>query len=302
MIISASYKTDIPTFYGEWLMNRLDAGYCFVHNAFGGKPFRVSLLKPDVDGFVFWTKNLGPFMERLAQIHDRAFPFVVQYSINNYPRVLETSVVDATSSVGHMRTLAESYGENAAVWRYDPIVFSSETPFEFHIENFKGLAEQLRGTTNEVVISFVQMYRKTEKNLALASGKFGFTWADPPADEKCNLVKELFRIARQNGMQLTICSQPELVDGGAGAARCVDADRLSRMFGHSIQAKLKANRLGCGCYASKDIGEYDTCSHGCVYCYAVRNRELAKKRRQVHDPMGEFLYEAGHRGSAAAPE
>ncbi len=32
MIISASYKTDIPTFYGEWFMNRLQAGYCKMVN------------------------------------------------------------------------------------------------------------------------------------------------------------------------------------------------------------------------------------------------------------------------------
>jgi hypothetical protein len=126
------------------------------------------------------------------------------------------------------------------------------------------------------------MYRKTEKNLNLASAKFGFTWEDPSAEEKRNLVKELFRLAKQNGMQLTICSQPELVDGGAGAARCVDAERLSRMMGQSIQAKLKANRAG-----------YDTCPHGCVYCYAVRNPELGKQRRKAHDPMGEFLFESG---------
>jgi hypothetical protein len=293
MIISASYKTDIPAFYGDWLLNRLDAGYCKVHNPYGGKAFTVSLLKPDVDGFVFWTKNLGPFMRRLALIHERTFPFVVQYTINNYPRELEPSVVSANSAVEHMRTLAERYGENAAVWRYDTIVFTSETPFEFHVENFKKLSELLRGTTNEVVISFVQMYRKTEKNLNLASGKFGFTWSDPPAEEKHNLVKELYRLAKQNGMQLSICSQPELVDGGAGAARCVDAKRLSQISGRSIQAKLKGNRIGCGCYESKDIGEYDTCPHGCVYCYAVRNQELARRRCRSHDPNGEFLYEAG---------
>jgi hypothetical protein len=301
LIISASYKTDIPTFYGEWLMNRLDAGYCKVHNPYGGKPFTVSLLRPDVDGFVFWTKNLGPFMQPLALIHERTFRFVVQYTINSYPRALELSVVGANSAIGHMRTLSERYGENAAVWRYDTIVFTSETPFEFHVENFKGLAEQLRGTTNEVVISFVQMYRKTEKNLNLASDRFGFTWTDPSADEKRRLVKELFRLAQQNRMLLTICSQPELLDGGAEATRCVDAVRLSRIFGQSIQAKLQANRVGCGCYASKDIGEYDTCPHGCVYCYAVRNRELAQRRHGAHDPRGEFLYESAAQLLARTP-
>ena len=111
----------------------------------------------------------------LAQIHDRAFPFVVQYTINKYTRELEASVVDAATAIGNIKTVAQLYGEDAAVWRYDTIVFTSQTPFDFHVENFKGLAEQLRGTTNEVVTSFAQMYRKTEKNLNLASAKFGFT-------------------------------------------------------------------------------------------------------------------------------
>ncbi len=292
MIISASYKTDIPAFYGEWFLNRLDAGYCKVHNPYSGKPFEVSLSKKDVDGFVFWTKNLGPFLPKLVLIHDRAFPFVVQYTINNYPRELEASVVNAATAIGNIKTVAQLYGENAVVWRYDTIVFTSQTPFDFHVENFKVLAEQLCGTTNEVVISFAQMYRKTEKNLNLASAKLGFTWEKPSTEKKHNLLKELFRLAKQNGMQLTICSQPELADGGAGAARCVDAERLSRMVGQSIQAKLKANRVGCGCYASKDIGEYDTCVHGCVYCYAVQSLELAQKRYHAHNPNGESLFES----------
>ena len=37
MIISASYKTDIPTFYGEWFMNRLRAGYCKMVNPYNRK-------------------------------------------------------------------------------------------------------------------------------------------------------------------------------------------------------------------------------------------------------------------------
>jgi hypothetical protein len=292
VIISASYKTDIPAFYGEWLMNRLDAGYCKVHNPYSGKPFVVSLLKKDVDGFVFWTKNLGPFLPKLALIHDRAFPFVVQYTINNYPRVLEPNVVNSEDAVRHMKTVAESYDVNAVVWRYDTIVFTSETPFDFHVENFRSLAEQLCGVTNETVISFVQKYRKTEKNLNLAADKLGFTWTDPDSLVKRMLVKELYGIAHQNKMQLNVCSQPELVESGAKMGRCVDAARLAQVLGQSIQAKLKANRIGCGCNASKDIGEYDTCVHGCVYCYAVQNLELARKRHRSHDPHGEFLFES----------
>jgi hypothetical protein len=268
-------------------MNRLEAGFCQVHNPYGGKPFRVSLARPDVDGFVFWTKNLGPFMGRLAEIHARDFPFVVQYTITGYPRALEARVTDSANAVGHMKMLANLYGADVAVWRYDPILFTSETPIEFHVENFRRLAEQLRGTTNEVVISFAQVYRKTKINLNLAAAKFGFTWSAPGSDKKRNLLTELLAISRQHGMKLTVCSQPEFVE--APAARCVDAERISRVCGRSVAGKLKANRPGCGCFASKDIGEYDTCINGCAYCYGVRSADLAQTNHKKHDPTGEFL-------------
>ena len=47
------------------------------------------------------------------------------------------------------------------------------------------------------------------------------------------------------------------------------------------------------CFASRDIGEYDTCPHGCVYCYAVQNRSLAQARYRQHDPESEFLFSPG---------
>ncbi len=65
MIISASYKTDIPTFYGEWFMNRLHAGYCKMVNPYSQQIYSVDLTPENVDGFVFWTKNIGPFLKHL---------------------------------------------------------------------------------------------------------------------------------------------------------------------------------------------------------------------------------------------
>ncbi|HIJ38543.1 MAG TPA: DUF1848 family protein, partial [Rhodospirillaceae bacterium] len=43
MIVSASYRTDIPAFYSRWFINRFQAGYCMVANPYGGPPSRVSL-------------------------------------------------------------------------------------------------------------------------------------------------------------------------------------------------------------------------------------------------------------------
>lgn len=290
MIISASYRTDIPAFYGAWFMKRLEAGFCRVENPYSGLPYRVSLRREDVDGFVFWTKNLTPFMDSLATVRERGFPFIVEYSITGYPRQLEFSVVDSDRAVTHIRRLAADYGGRVPVWRYDPILFTSLTPPDFHRENFTRLAAALAGATDEVVISFAQIYQKTRRNLTWAAGKFDFTWDDPPDAVKLELAAELTTIAQQHRMRLTVCSQNQYIVPGAAAARCVDAGRLADVAGKSIRAPVKGNRPDCACHLSRDIGAYDTCPHGCVYCYAVRDRDLAQERYRQHDPEGDFLY------------
>ena len=78
MIISASYKTDIPTFYGEWFMNRLKARYCKMVNPYSQQVYSVDLTPKSVDGFVFLTKNIGPFLKPLAEVKRIGYPFIVQ--------------------------------------------------------------------------------------------------------------------------------------------------------------------------------------------------------------------------------
>jgi len=291
MIISASYKTDIPAFYGQWFVNRLRAGYCKMVNPYGRQIYRISLEKSDVEGFVFWTKNAAPIMKYLPLVASSEIPFVFQYTINNYPRALEQRLVDKQVSLRTFREISEKYGSRTTVWRYDTIIWSSLTPFSFHIENFRELANALRGFTDEVIISFLHLYRKTERNILLAARKRGFTWRDPSIDEKRALVSQLVPIAEQCGMQLAICAQPKLLVSGAEPAHCVDAQRLSSISGTSNSIPIAGNRPGCMCSKSRDIGEYDTCPHGCVYCYAVENHSSAKERFRLHDPASEFLFE-----------
>ena len=290
MIVSASYKTDIPTFYGDWFINRLRAGFCKTLNPYNRQIGRVSLKPDDVQGFVFWTKNVGPFIGHLAEVRRRGFPFVVQHTINAYPRVLEEAVVDAAKSVEHVRRLAEEYGPRVCVWRYDTIIESSATPRDFHVRTFSRLAKELQGVTDEVVISFAHIYEKTLRNMNRAADAKGFTWSDPSDDWKRGLLVELTEIAASNRIKLTVCSQPQYIVPGSGEARCVDAARLNEIGGTAFRVKLKGNRKECGCYEARDIGEYDTCPHGCVYCYAVKNRDLALERFRQHDPDSEFLF------------
>ena len=296
MIISASYKTDIPTFYGEWFMNRLQAGYCRMVNPYGRQIYTVDLSPEAVDGFVFWTKNIGPFLKYLPQIHDRGYPFIVQHTINGYPSQLESRVINYSHTIEYIKELAGTYGPDVVVWRYDPIIISTLTPVIWHLRNFETLASALEGTTDEVVVSFAQIYKKTRRNMDIAAKDADFDWSLHELmsdDDVRSLIVELAQIAVSHHMRLRICSQKVyLIPGIIEEARCVDADRLEKVSGKAIPGKVKqkGNRKECGCFASKDIGEYDTCPHGCVYCYAVQHRDLALERYKAHDPAGEFLF------------
>jgi len=87
-----------------------------------------------------------------------------------------------------------------------------------------------------------------------------------------------------------------LTIGQLAGLTCIDAERLERVSGNRIVYKTvqKGNRKECGCFASRDIGEYDTCPHGCVYCYAVQHRDLSLERYKAHDPTSEFLFPPRH--------
>ncbi|MGQ9364773.1 DUF1848 domain-containing protein [Azospirillum sp. ST 5-10] len=299
MIVSASYRTDIPAFYGRWFLNRLAAGYARVANPYGGPPARVDLTPAAVDGFVFWTRNLAPFRPALDAVEGLGLPYVVQHSITALPRPLERSVVAWETAVAQVHALRRRHGRRAAVWRYDPVVTTTLTPPDWHRATFARLAGALAGTCDEVVVSFLQPYRKTARNLDRAAGEHGFSWRDPDATEKRALLADLAGLAAEHGMALTLCSQPDLLAGpgpaavgpaGVGPARCIDAARLADVAGRPVAAPTRGNRPGCLCARSRDLGDYDTCPHGCVYCYAVADRDRAGARFRAHDPAGDFLF------------
>ncbi|HEX3864597.1 MAG TPA: DUF1848 domain-containing protein [Stellaceae bacterium] len=288
MIISASYRTDIPAFYADWLMQRLRAGYCRVVNPYGGGVHDVSLRPEAVDGFVLWTRNLRPLLPHLDEIY-RVAPFVVQFTITGYPRGLESSVVMAAEAIEQLREIRRRFGPRAAVWRYDPVVVTSELDAAAHIHGFTELAEALAGSVDEVVLSVMHPYGKTRRNLDRAGARHGFTWRDPPAAEKRELLSHLAERARDSGIGPTLCSQPDLLMPSLGEARCIDASRLADVAQRPLVAPIRGNRPGCRCAASRDIGAYDTCPHGCAYCYAVTGRDRAVSNFRRHDPASPAL-------------
>jgi hypothetical protein len=280
MIISASYRSDIPAFHGAWFLAALAAGEVAVANPYNQRPSLIDLRPEAIDGYVFWTRNARPFAHGLEAVAAQGKPFVVQYTIIGYPRSIDANVIDPQLAIANARAIAARYGRRVVVWRYDPILLTPETDTDWQRANFARLADALAGVTDEVVVSFAQLYAKSARNLA----KGGVAWRVPDLDEQAALIAALRDEAAQRGITLSLCTQPQLP--AAPPARCIDAVRLGHVAGRPITAATKGNRPGCLCAESRDIGAYDSCVHGCRYCYAVGDHEAVQRRmRQDRQPI-----------------
>ncbi|HKP22555.1 MAG TPA: DUF1848 family protein, partial [Dongiaceae bacterium] len=230
MIISASYRSDIPAFHGDWFLAALAAGKVAVANPYSQRPYCVDLRPEVVDGYVFWTRNARPFMRALAAVAAQDRPFVVQYTILGYPRAIDTNVIDPKLAIDNARALAATYGKRVVVWRYDPILLTPGTEAGWHRANFTRLADALAGISDEVVVSFAQLYAKSARNLI----KAGIVWRVPELTEQAELIVAFRVIAAERGIALSLCTQPALA--AAPAARCIDAGRLADIAGRPVAA------------------------------------------------------------------
>lgn len=284
MIISASRRTDIPAFYSQWFINRVREGYCFVVNPFNRKQVsRVSLLPSDVEVIAFWTKNPGPLLNNLHELDERGFKYYFQYTINGYSAPLEPNLPKLDTTIETFNKLALRLGSERLIWRYDPILISNITGYDYHIEQFSRIALALRGKTQRVTISIVDEYRKALTNFKNLK-KQNICISKPHNQEFSTLMLALNEIARRNGLEIYSCAETfDLKPYGISPGKCIDDQYIRRVFGRDVsRAKDRSQRLECGCIQSKDIGAYDSCLHGCAYCYAgTLNSGL--KNREHHD-------------------
>lgn len=295
LIVSASRRTDIPAYYAAWLMNRIRAGYCLVPNPFNAKQIsRVSLAKEDVDAFVFWSKNPEPMLGLLDDLTNRGFVYYFQYTLNDYPRALEPKVPPIERRIETFQALARRLGPLRVVWRYDPIIITSNTGYDFHAATFERLAESLTGATRRVVISVVDLYRKTDRRMTGLADK-GFR-IDPDAvtsREMRQLLRHISQVAADRGIASFSCAEEhDFAYAGVRPGSCIDCDLITALGGHVSAKKDSGQRQACRCVKSRDIGINDTCLHGCPYCYSTRNDELARQRHAQHDPRSPVLF--GH--------
>ncbi|MDR2138172.1 MAG: DUF1848 domain-containing protein [Tannerella sp.] len=263
MILSISRRTDIPAFHAEWFFERVKAGFADVHNPVNVHQIRRVPIDPDqVECMVFWTKNPAPMLPHLDKI--KPFAFYFQFTLTPYGRNLEVRLPDKERLIETFRKLSGQIGPERVIWRYDPILMSDETGEERHLSHFDDLAGKLASHTKRCVISFIDFYRKTEKNLR---GTTVRALSDP---EMLSLASKMAPIARRHGMELQTCAETcDLTAWGIPHGKCIDDGLIEAISGVPLHTrKDRSQRPACRCVESVDIGTYDTCLHRCLYCYA----------------------------------
>jgi len=291
-VISASYRTDIPAFYGEWFIRRVREGYVRYKNPYGSQVISASLRPEDVHAVVFWSKNYRPFMKYLDEVERAGLDFYFHYTITGLPPVLEGHVPDWRNTVKNFRMLAERYTPDHVQWRYDPIVFSNITDIEFHERTFARLAQSLENATRRCYVSFVDLYPKVVRRLGSLMSELAIH--DPPNQMKLSLALRLAETAAKHGITLYTCAEDFAAVGPIKHGACVDKEILDQLWPHKKRAmKMSSARGGCGCFENRDIGAYDTCPHGCAYCYAVSNHAQALEAFRNHQPDRDCLLDVG---------
>jgi hypothetical protein len=122
---------------------------------------------------------------------------------------------------------------------------------------------------------------------------------EPSNSEMLAIGAAFSELAGKYGLALETCAERvDLSQFGINHAKCIDGDLIERIIGHGISNKgtRDGNREHCGCMKSIDIGQYDTCLHGCMYCYANVNKERAVENHRQHSPESPLLI--GNLGAA----
>ncbi len=252
MVISASRRIDLVACFADELAQRLTEKH---------PPESVHTV-------VLWTKNPTNILRHDA-LHETCarYPLYIHFTITGLGgTLLEPCVPPWEEMVALLGPLVDYAGDPRRVRiRFDPIVHVRMPDGEIlcNLESFEPIAaEAHRHSISDFSISWMDAYKKVVTRLRKHE------MADAPVSPE-EFTRELDWLkgkATEHSITLHGCCVP-----GMPVSRCIDGELLTRLHPEGLPcstAKAKGQRTACGCTESLDIGWYNQCPHGCLYCYA----------------------------------
>jgi hypothetical protein len=184
------------------------------------------------------------------------------------------------------------------MWRFDPFVLTDTIGKDRLIEKVGGLMERLTGYTEKLTFSFLNPTCRKKVERKLIKGEIN---AKPfSAEDMAYISLHLGGLGNLYKMKIAACAEEmDLFPFGISRSKCICDEYLRRVFEHDVElisflgivagVKNAGQRKLCGCIPSFDIGTYDTCKHGCVYCYANNSQPAVAKNFDQLSLDGESL-------------
>ena len=263
LILSASRRTDLPGFYPDRLVARIEK--------------RVRGLRVyEIYGVVFWTKHLEPLLRhsRLRRLFDSIENPVLNLTVTGLGGTRWEPGTPATAEI--LPLLSEVVrgplqGQPERLrWRFDPI-----WPRPGLLGGFAGIADAFAALgvptcTFSFPTGFCQL-----GSMATCYQRIGLRV--PDRSERADILAALYEQASPRSIRLLSCAQPEnlclLPAGAVEEAQCIPRDVLEGLHPRGLffpDKRDPSQRKACRCLPSEDVGSYrdDPCGSGCLYCYS----------------------------------
>lgn len=329
LILSVSRATDVPAFYSEWFFNSLKRGYCRWRNSFNGIDTYVSLndvrfivfwsknprpLIPHLS--LLKDKGINCYIQYTLNDYEREGlePGVpgLDERIDCFRELVDILGFGRVVWRFDPLILTDKISSSNLIDKIDKIG-----------NRLNGYTEKLVFSFADIA-----SYRKVKGNL-MSKGISYIEWDENKMQDIARRIVTANKTKGWNYRLATCGERIDLTTYSIIHNRCVDDELISRIawndtdlmkylgirigtieqniFGESIlpdgawkiTEKLYAirtcenrdsgQRKYCGCIASKDIGQYNTCPHGCLYCYANTSPESARTNFLRHKPDNEII-------------
>ena len=261
-------------------MNRYKAGFVDVRNPFNYH--QVSRIKfEDVDAIVFCTKNPVPIIEFLPKITQ---PVVFHTTLTGYLAEIEPFVPKKTEVIENIKRVSRVVGAGRTYVRYDPILLNEQYTVEYHLAAFEKLCLELTGVVEHFIVSFVDVYKNVEQNMAILKLR-DFT------EEDYRRIGEGFSAsAKKYGQTVQTCFEKRnLAEYGFTPGECMSHGMAMELTGKDFPEWTARKERNCHCVQMIDIGSYNSCGHRCKYCYANYDEECIAANFMKHNPESSLL-------------
>lgn len=277
MILSVSRRTDIPAFFSDWFMNNLKNHTFYLPNPYNDKLIsKLEFKKEDLDMIIFWTKDAINFMSHLDYLLDNNYPFYFHYTLTPYFDDLEPLKHSKEQIINNVIELSQKIGKERVILRYDPILLFDKYDLNYHKKAFKRLVARLDGYVDKIILGFLNTYdhqKDYHQQIKISTLTH---------QQQNEIVEYYATVIKKTSIELEVCSSAnDFSNYGVAKAACIDYKLIERLTKKKFKKMIfDKTREHCLCYKCIDIGVYQTCLNGCLYCYANDNTKKLKQTKQ----------------------